>query len=177
MLRIETLHFFYWLCFGSDQLCSPTSLLEYCWAAQLPGVLASPLVRYGQETLSTAGGAQSLSWVWASQALGPAKFFIWPCKPVRSANCQVPWPECIPSLVLQMSKTAGWDYYLSTAVVNAVCQDPCAGCYKPLFPCLSLSDSQWLGPPDSSEVPVEYVQSGGYFKVIHNAEGSCWLFL
>lgn len=38
----------------------------------------APLVRYSEETLLIVSGAvtQLLSWVWANQALGPAKFLI-----------------------------------------------------------------------------------------------------
>ena len=48
---------------------------------------------------------------------------------------------CAPDLVLWMSKDAGWGYYLSTAGINLVCQDPCAGFCKPLPTFLSQSDS------------------------------------
>lgn len=37
-------------------------------------------------------------------------------------------------LVLQMSKATGWGYYLGTAGMNPICQDPWAGCWEPLPP-------------------------------------------
>lgn len=45
----------------------------------------------------------------------------------------VPWSDCATFLVLQMSKAAAWDYYLGTADRNTDCQDPRAGCCKPLL--------------------------------------------
>ena len=42
-----------------------------------------------------------------------------------------------------MSKATGWNSYLSTSGMNSVCQDPSAGCYKPLPTSLSQSDTQW----------------------------------
>lgn len=44
-------------------------------------------------------------------------------------------------------QTADWDYYLGTAGVNLLCQDPRAHCYTALPP-FSITDSQWLSPTD-----------------------------
>lgn len=65
---------------------------------------------------------QYLALAWAKQAvLGPAKLLLWESASGRSASRWVPWSAC-PSLILQMSKAAGWDYYLGAAVMNSACQ-------------------------------------------------------
>lgn len=83
----------------------------------------------------------------------------------------------MPSLVVLMSKPAGWDFSLSAAGVNSVCQDPCAVCCKQAPPPYSVTDSVRLGPADSSEVPVGCNPSGDYFEVTHCAGGRRRLFL
>lgn len=52
-----------------------------------------------------------------------------------------------PNVVLQISKAAGWDYYLSAAGRNSADQDLCAGYCKPFL--FLILDSQWLSPADS----------------------------
>lgn len=75
-----------------------------------------------------------------------------------------------PKLGSADKQAIGWDCYLGTAVMDSVCQDHCAACCKPLYPSLSQSDSQWLGPADSSAIPIVGDQSRGS----HNAGGG-WL--
>lgn len=87
----------------------------------------------------------SLPGCWQTRLYGP-KFLIWGCKLGRYAFYQVSWSQCTPNMTLLMSKTAGWDYYLGTAVMKSVFQDMCADCWKPLIPSLSQSDSQWSVP-------------------------------
>ena len=45
-----------------------------------------------------------------------------------------------------------------------VCQDSCAGCFKPFLPSLLQSDSQLLGPADSSAIPIVQDPSRGSHK-------------
>lgn len=68
----------------------------------------------------------------ANSALGLVKLLIWGSESGISAPCWVLRSECAHSLVLQMSKASGWDYYLGTAGMNLVCKETCAGCCKPL---------------------------------------------
>lgn len=57
------------------QLCSSASQLKLHWAAQLPGVVINPLVRWCQKALSTVGEdlTYCLAWAWENWALGSAK--------------------------------------------------------------------------------------------------------
>lgn len=101
-------------------------------------------------------------------SMGP-KLLIWRCKSGRYALHQVPWSECAPNRILRLSKTAGWDYYLGTTVMDSVFQVMCAGCRKCLLPSLSQSDSQWLGLQQPLQSPWFWDQSKGSHKVNHNA--------
>lgn len=78
---------------------------------------------------------------------------------------QAPCLECAPNMILQRSKTSGWDYYLGAASMNSVCQHLCVGCCQPLPPSLSQSDSQWLSSIESPAIPVVWDQSRGSYKV------------
>lgn len=60
--------------------------------------------------------------------------------------------------------------------MNFVCQDPRAGCCKPLTASLLEFDSQWLSPTDSPAIPVEQDQGRDSHKVTHNVAGH-WLSL
>lgn len=93
----------------------------------------------------------------------------WGSESGRSAPCQVPQSGCAPSLVLQVSKATGWVYYQDPAGVNFICQDPCAGCWKPVTQPPSRSDPQCLSPLDSPEIPMVGDQSRGLLKVTHSA--------
>lgn len=48
----------------------------------------------------------------------------------QTYTCQVPLSDCAAILALQISKTAGWGYYLGTALKKLACQDSSAGCCK-----------------------------------------------
>lgn len=81
-------------------------------------------------------------------------FLIWGSELGRFTPSQIVWSEWAPYLVLQKSETTGWGYYLGTARVKWVCQDPYAGCCKPIPLFWLQSDFQWLGFTDSFAVPV-----------------------
>lgn len=76
--------------------------------------LPAPLVRCVWKALPTVGGVvtQLLAWAWANQALGMAKLLITVSESSRSSLCGVPWSEGTTNLILQMSKTTGWDFCL-----------------------------------------------------------------
>lgn len=144
----------YWLCFGSDQFCLPASLLKYCQATQLSGVSTSNSSQMSLgDTLHNGRSCDSIPCLsGANQALGLAKLFIWLSKSSRSAPHWVPCSECIAPTIL--------DYCLGTAGVNSVCQDPCAGCCKPLplfsFTIRSLVVEPCRFPRNYSGVRSEY---------------------
>ena len=78
-------------------------------------------------------------------------------------------------MVLQRSKTAGWDCYLNSAGMDVVGQDPHFGCCKPLP--TSQSRFQWLSHTDSPAALVVQDQSWCSQKEIYNAfggGGGCW---
>lgn len=118
----------------------------------------------GWNILSTVGGnvIQLLAWAWANQALGPAKLLSWGSKSGRLTFLQVPWPE----LVLQMSKTNVWNYYLGTASMNSVYWDLCAGCCQRL-PTVHHSPvpSGW-----APQIPLQG-RGRGFCKVTWSAKG------
>lgn len=72
-------------------------------------------------------------------------------------------------MVLQRSKTAGWDCYLNSAGMDVVGQDPHFGCCKPLP--TSQSRFQWLSHTDSPAALVVQDQSWCSQKEIYNAFG------
>lgn len=115
------LHFCYWLCFGGNKLCLPSSQVWMPLGHSSQELSPAFLVKRDQKTLSTvdATAIQLISWAWANRALAK---LIWGPKSGRSALYHVLWSECTPDLVLQMSKTTGWDYYLGTAGLNMGCQ-------------------------------------------------------
>lgn len=59
----------------------------------------------------------------------------WGSESNRSLPRQVSWSECTHDLVLQMSKSSVWYYYLVTAGIKLVYQVTHVGCFKP-FPIL-----------------------------------------
>lgn len=85
-------------------------------------------------------------------------------------NLRIPiWQICnllsslvgILPLVLQVSKTADWDYYLDTAGMKLASQDTCAGWCKPLPTNPLQSHSWWLSLADSSVTSMVWDQSNG----------------
>lgn len=105
------------------------------------------------------------------------------CRPGSRASKALQWGTQIrqtctlwTSLVmaLQISKAAGWDYYLDAAGRNSVCQDPSIGCCEPLMPPLLQSDSQWSSPVDFPIIPTEQDQSGNSQEATHDTrEAGC----
>lgn len=82
---------------------------------------------------------------------------------------QIPWSQRASTFVPQMSKAAGWDYYLGTSGMNLVFQGLCAGCNRHLLPSLLWSDSQWLEfPTDSPESTMVQDQSRDSHKGTHS---------
>lgn len=131
--------------------------------------------RWGQKTLSTV--VQLLAWVWANQAPVQAKFFLWGSKS-ESTLYHVPWSEWTLNLVLQVSKMAGWDYYLSTADISRSAKIFMLVAASPFptptpHPSQSPLNSQWLSPA----IPVVWYQSRGSSKVIHRLGGGEWVLV
>lgn len=85
--------------------------------------------------------------------------------------------QSAPSLVLQMSRAAGWEYSLSTDGVNSACQAPRASGFKPLFPSPLVL---WWTPTDSPAIPVVWDQRRNSHKVplmLGNIGHSSWFLL
>lgn len=110
----------------------PASWLQHCWTVQLQ-VLSPALVvscfwklpfhgRWGCDSVPFLGVDLSSR---AGKTLHLRIQIRQVCIPLSSCS------ECIPSLVLQMSKGSDWDYDMGTADMNLSCQDPCAGSHSP----------------------------------------------
>ena len=65
-----------------------------------------------------------LAWVWENWALGLPKLLVQGSELGRSEPRQVPWREYTTDLVLERSKTSGWDYHVGTTGMISVCQNP-----------------------------------------------------
>ena len=75
----------------------------------------------------------------------------------------------VPKLVLQMSKAMRCDYYLGSAGMNLVYQDPCVSFCKLIPSSLSQSDSQWLSHADFPAIHEGQDHNRSSCKVIHDA--------
>ena len=69
-----------------------------------------------------------------------------------------------PDLVLQVSKAAGWDYYLDSVGRNSICQDSSARCCKSLPTSLSQSDARGFSPQISRWSPLCEIRRGAPTK-------------
>ena len=118
----------------------------------------------------------SPAWEGADQCPGLTWLFI------NDSNQADMHPTTFPGqlhtdLVLLMSKSADWDYYLGTVGKNIVCQDLSADCCKPLVPSPSQSDSQWSSPQtDFPAISVGWDWSEDSQEMTHSArEAGCLL--
>lgn len=151
-----------WLCSLDDQLSLPCPLLKPCWAMQLTGVSARLFgwVRLGPILSNVQGyDSGSLLWQWlgeADKACGLVRLFVWGHDSSISVPCWVPWLDWATISALQIRSSSGWKHYLGAQVRNSVQQAPSIGCYKPLLPSPSKSDSQWSVPTDSPMISVRW---------------------
>ena len=81
-----------WLCSVDDQLCLAAPWLEYCWAAQLPRVVASTSGQMEPEgTLYSGWSCDSPPCLGVGKlGLALKKLLFWGSKSGRSAPCWVP---------------------------------------------------------------------------------------
>lgn len=103
------------------QLCLLYSLFKCCWAIWLTGVLASLSGLTGLGAILSSGSGYDSAPLpgWGQTRLQGWQISLGP-ESGRSASCWVPWSDCTIDLVVQVTKAAGWDYYLEAAGRNSV---------------------------------------------------------
>lgn len=146
----------YWLYSGvSSSTCSTP--------ARLPGVPGSLSGPWARETLYLALGCDSAPCLRAGKSGSKAGKTLCLRTGIRPTCTRKSFlVRVCPYVVLQMSKTAAWHYYLSAAPGrNSAGQGPSAGSCELFPPSLSQSDYQWLSPTDSGCSPLGQDQSRG----------------
>lgn len=102
------------------------------WSFQMS--LPAFLVRWGWELEQWVGVIIQLPCLSGDRPGSRAKN-LWGLKSDRLGPHWIPRLDHANDLVLQVSRVAGWDYFLGSAGKNWVCQDQSTSCCKPLSPC------------------------------------------